>query len=120
MHRRRLIQFAAAAASAALLQPLRAQDKILRIVLPYGPGGITDVMTRMLTPSMSKTLNRTILIENKPGAAGLISVRAVQNQPTDGSLSYSAEIPGGAAAQPAVAGGTLYVVSGKGQLLAFR
>ena len=49
MHRRRLIQFAAAAASAALLQPLRAQDKILRIVLPYGPGGITDVMTRMPT-----------------------------------------------------------------------
>ena len=40
--------------------------------------------------------------------------------PTDGSLAYTAEIPGGAAAQPAVAGGTLYVVSGKGQLLAFR
>lgn len=40
--------------------------------------------------------------------------------PTDGSLTFSAEIPGGAAAQPAVAGGTLYVVGGKGQLLAFR
>jgi outer membrane protein assembly factor BamB len=40
--------------------------------------------------------------------------------PTDGSLTYSTEIPGGAAAQPAVAGGVLYVVSGKGQLLAFR
>ena len=40
--------------------------------------------------------------------------------PTDGSLVYSAEIPGGAAAQPAVAGGTLYVVGGNGQLLAFR
>jgi len=40
--------------------------------------------------------------------------------PTDGSLTYSAEIPGGAAAQPAVAGGVLYVVNGKGQLLAFR
>lgn len=40
--------------------------------------------------------------------------------PTDGSLTYAIEIPGGAAAQPAVAGGVLYVVSGKGQLLAFR
>ena len=40
--------------------------------------------------------------------------------PTDGSLTYSAEIPGGAAAQPAVAGGTLYVVGGNGQLHAFR
>lgn len=40
--------------------------------------------------------------------------------PTDGSLTYTAEIPGGAAAQPAVAGGTLYVVGGNGQLHAFR
>jgi len=91
MQRRHFIQLAAAAASAAIISPVQAQEKILRIVLPYGPGGITDVMTRMLTPSMSKTLNRTILIENKPGAAGLISVRAVQNQPTDGSLSIMAQ-----------------------------
>jgi outer membrane protein assembly factor BamB len=40
--------------------------------------------------------------------------------PTDGSLAYSTELPGGAATQPAVAGGVLYVVTGKGQLLAFR
>jgi outer membrane protein assembly factor BamB len=40
--------------------------------------------------------------------------------PTDGTLAYTAEIPGGAAAQPAVAGGTLYVVGGNGQLHAFR
>jgi outer membrane protein assembly factor BamB len=40
--------------------------------------------------------------------------------PDDGSLAYSTEIPGGAAAQPAVAGGTLYVVGGNGQLHAFR
>ncbi len=40
--------------------------------------------------------------------------------PEDGSLTYSTAIPGGAAAQPAVAGGTLYVVGGNGQLHAFR
>ena len=40
--------------------------------------------------------------------------------PTNGNLTYSAEIPGGAAAQPAVAGGVLYVVGGNGQLHAFR
>ncbi len=40
--------------------------------------------------------------------------------PIDGSLTYSAEIPGGAATQPAVAGGVLYVVGGNGQLHAFR
>ena len=40
--------------------------------------------------------------------------------PANGSLTYTAEIPGGAAAQPAVAGGTLYVVGGSGQLHAFR
>ncbi len=40
--------------------------------------------------------------------------------PTDGSLTHTAEIPGGASTQPAVAGGVLYVVSGDGQLHAFR
>lgn len=40
--------------------------------------------------------------------------------PTDGTLTHTAEIPGGAASQPAVAGGTLYVVGGNGQLHAFR
>ncbi|CAN1573416.1 COG1520 FOG, WD40-like repeat [Paracoccaceae bacterium] len=40
--------------------------------------------------------------------------------PADGSLAYTTEIPGGASAQPAVAGGVLYVVSGNGQLHAFR
>ncbi|MDQ2066619.1 PQQ-binding-like beta-propeller repeat protein [Xinfangfangia sp. CPCC 101601] len=40
--------------------------------------------------------------------------------PTDGSMVYQTEIPGGAAAQPAVAGGVLYVVTTKGQVVAFR
>lgn len=40
--------------------------------------------------------------------------------PANGALTYTAEIPGGAAAQPAVAGGTLYVVGANGQLHAFR
>ncbi len=40
--------------------------------------------------------------------------------PESGALVHTAEIPGGAATQPAVAGGTLYVVSTRGQLLAFR
>lgn len=40
--------------------------------------------------------------------------------PTDGSLTHTTEIPGGASAQPAVAGGVLYVVGGNGQLHAFR
>ncbi|MFZ1468260.1 MAG: PQQ-binding-like beta-propeller repeat protein [Paracoccaceae bacterium] len=40
--------------------------------------------------------------------------------PTDGSMQYQTTIPGGAASQPAVAGGVMYVVTGKGQLVAFR
>ena len=40
--------------------------------------------------------------------------------PADGALLSTLDIPGGAAAQPALAGGTLYIVSGNGQLHAFR
>src|SRR5690606_6900727 len=63
------------------------QEKIVHIVLPYSPGGIIDVLTRMLTQSMSQTLNRSVIVENKPGASGLIAVRAVQNAPADGSIT---------------------------------
>ena len=40
--------------------------------------------------------------------------------PADGSMVYQTDIPGGAASQPAIAGGVMYVVTGKGQVVAFR
>jgi tripartite-type tricarboxylate transporter receptor subunit TctC len=88
MRRRDALKFATAGVCAAALPRIAlAQDKVVHIVLPYSAGGILDVLTRVVAPSMQKTLGRTILVENKPGASGLISIRAIQNAPSDGSIS---------------------------------
>jgi len=62
-----------------------AQDKgqPVRIVVPYAAGGLTDIMARLLAVPMAKTLERIVIVENKPGAAGLIATRYVQNAPAD-------------------------------------
>jgi tripartite-type tricarboxylate transporter receptor subunit TctC len=61
-----------------------ADDKIVRFVVPYAPGGQTDIIARMMAESMQKTLARTIIVENRPGAAALIATRYVQSATPDG------------------------------------
>ena len=56
----------------------------IRIVVPYAAGGQTDAMARLLADHMSKTLARTVIVDNRPGAAGLIGTRYVQLAPPDG------------------------------------
>lgn len=76
------IASAFALATAAMLAA--AQDRgVIRIVVPYAAGGQTDIMARLLAPSMAKTLDRTVIVENRPGAAALIGTRYVQNSPPD-------------------------------------
>jgi tripartite-type tricarboxylate transporter receptor subunit TctC len=47
-------------------------DRIVRIVVPFAPGGGTDVIARTLAQEMAKDLGATIIIENKPGAGTII------------------------------------------------
>jgi len=62
-----------------------AQTEPMRLVVPYAAGGQTDVLARMLALSMEKTLKRQILVDNKPGAGGIIGTRFVQQSKPDGS-----------------------------------
>jgi tripartite-type tricarboxylate transporter receptor subunit TctC len=83
MNRRHALKGLTAGALVAAT-PLRAQDhKPVSIVVPYAPGGQTDSMARMLAESMQKTLDRTVLVENRPGAAALIATKYVQGTPPD-------------------------------------
>jgi tripartite-type tricarboxylate transporter receptor subunit TctC len=56
---------------------------LVRIVVPYAPGGQTDSMARLLAEPMQKVLGRTVIIDNKPGASALIATRYVQSAPPD-------------------------------------
>ncbi len=81
----RLLQALWVAAVVAL--PASAQtfpSKTVRIVVPYPPGGGTDVLARIVAPKMGEVLGQQVIIENKPGAGGTIGAAQVANAPADG------------------------------------
>lgn len=59
-------------------------DRILRIVVPFPPGGGTDIVTRRLAEGMGPDLGQAVIIENKPGAGTIIGSAAVATSPADG------------------------------------
>jgi tripartite-type tricarboxylate transporter receptor subunit TctC len=59
---------------------------VVRLVVPFAPGGSNDVIARAIQPALARRLNTTVIIENKPGAAGSIGADAVAKGPKDGSI----------------------------------
>lgn len=57
----------------------------IKIVVPFGAGGATDVVARLLAPGLAKQLGQTVIVENKPGASGQLGTAAVKAAPPDGS-----------------------------------
>jgi tripartite-type tricarboxylate transporter receptor subunit TctC len=86
--RRTILQFAAGAV-ASQLGPLvaRAQSyptRPVRWVVPFPPGGATDVVARLVSQWLSERFGQPVVIENRGGAGGNIGVQAVVNAPPDG------------------------------------
>nr|WP_236574322.1 tripartite tricarboxylate transporter substrate binding protein [Hydrogenophaga sp. PBL-H3] len=59
-------------------------DKPVRLVVPFAPGGGTDLIARTLGLGMSRELGQPVVIENKPGAGTIIGTDAVAKSPADG------------------------------------
>src|SRR6202158_18414 len=59
-------------------------DRIVRIVVPFAPGGGTDVIARTLAQEMAKDLGATVIIENNRGAGPIIGTTAVATSEPDG------------------------------------
>ena len=55
-------------------------------VVPYAPGGSIDVMTRTVMARLSETLGRTILVDNRPGASGMIGTEQITKADPDGHI----------------------------------
>jgi tripartite-type tricarboxylate transporter receptor subunit TctC len=58
--------------------------KPVRIVVPFTPGGNTDIVARMVGEGLARTFGQPFVVENKPGAAGLVGATAVAKSPADG------------------------------------
>jgi len=72
----------AATAPASLAQ--QWPTRTVKVVVPYGVGGVTDTMARVTADRLGKMLGQTFVIENKLGAGGAIGVDYVSNAPQDG------------------------------------
>jgi tripartite-type tricarboxylate transporter receptor subunit TctC len=85
MKRLQFVSGLVAVALAAL--PAGAQDwpvRPMRIVVPFPPGGVTDLVARAVGKSMAEMLGQPVVIDNKPGAAGRVGAEIVAKAPPDG------------------------------------
>ena len=73
-------------AAAAVSGPALAAypDKPVKIIVPFVPGGSSDITARTIAPGMEKVLGQTVIVENKPGANGAIAAQALKNAKPDG------------------------------------
>ena len=76
--------------------PAGAQDypaRPIRMVVPWPPGGITDVISRGLAASLSDSLGQQVVIDNRPGAAGTLGVGIVAKSTPDGYTVMMTDVP---------------------------
>ena len=64
----------------AAAYPTRA----VRLVVPYGPGGVSDIIGRVLAQKMSETLGQSMVVDNRAGAGGMVGTGAVAKSAPDG------------------------------------
>lgn len=84
----RLWPILVAAAMCCAVWPASAQEaypvKVVRLVIPFGAGGITDVVGRLIGQRLGEELKASVVIENKPGAGGSIAAQSVVQAAPDG------------------------------------
>ena len=73
------------ASSIAFAQsPEKYPSKPVKIIVPYAPGGATDIVARILAEQMGRRLGQSFYVENKPGAFGIVAIEDLVRSPADG------------------------------------
>src|SRR4051812_26429014 len=83
-----MIRLAAAVFMALALAPaVQAQQypsKPVKVIVPFAPGGGSDIVARGVTTKLAETLGQPFVIENRGGAGGLVGMEAAAKSPADG------------------------------------
>jgi tripartite-type tricarboxylate transporter receptor subunit TctC len=70
-----------------IVLPAYAQDfpvRPLRLIVPFAPGGATDIPARLVSPKLQESLGQPVSVENRPGAGGIIGIEIAAKAPADG------------------------------------
>jgi len=59
-------------------------ERAVRIIVPYVPGGSTDLLSRILAEALTESLGQNVIVENRPGAGGMLGTALVAKSPPDG------------------------------------
>ena len=86
--RRALLQMAMVALAACATSPAWSQPKTIRMVIAFPAGGPVDFVGRSISDALGKELGAQIIVENRPGANGIIAAEYVIKAPPDGSVLW--------------------------------
>ena len=87
MFRRKILSLGVISFLLGILAPSHAQDfpsRPIRIIVPLAAGGATDVVARLIAEKLSEQVKQPVIVENRPGAQGMIGVEAAARTAPDG------------------------------------
>ena len=86
LRRRLLLALALLPFSAARSAPEQAAfpSRPITLLVPFAPGGVADITARAVAQSMAASLGQPVVIDNRPGAGGIVATQALLQAPADG------------------------------------